>query len=68
VRFDGSEGVNELFEWRLEAVSAEGDLDFDALIGKHATLTLNGVNGRKRKFGNPPASRNTFRRTAAERV
>ena len=50
VRFDGSEGVNELFEWRLEAVSAEGDIDFDALIGKHATLTINGVNGRKRKF------------------
>ena len=50
VRFDGSEGVNELFEWRLEAVSAEGDIDFDGLIGKHATLTINGVNGRKRKF------------------
>jgi type VI secretion system secreted protein VgrG len=50
VRFDGSEGVNELFEWRFEAVSTEGNIDFDALIGKHATLTINGVNGRKRKF------------------
>ena len=50
VRFDGSEGVNELFEWRIEAVSLEGNIDFDALIGKHATLTINSINGRKRKF------------------
>lgn len=50
VRFDGSEGMNELFEFRLEALSADADIDFDQLIGKHATLTINGVNGRKRKF------------------
>ena len=50
VRFDGSEGMNELFEFRLEALSADGDIDFDQLIGKHATLTINSVNGRKRKF------------------
>jgi type VI secretion system secreted protein VgrG len=50
VRFDGSEGINELFEFRLEALSADGDIDFDQLIGKHATLTINSVNGRKRKF------------------
>ncbi|MCX7902524.1 MAG: type VI secretion system tip protein VgrG, partial [Burkholderiaceae bacterium] len=50
VRFDGSEGINELFEWRIEALSADGGIDFDQLIGKHATLTINSVNGRKRKF------------------
>ncbi|MGL4812307.1 MAG: type VI secretion system Vgr family protein, partial [Beijerinckiaceae bacterium] len=50
VRFDGSEGSSELFEWRIEAVSIDGDIDFDALIGKHATLSIHGVNGLTRKF------------------
>ncbi|MCU0830374.1 MAG: type VI secretion system tip protein VgrG [Rhizobiaceae bacterium] len=49
-RIDGSEGVNELFEYRVEALSMQGDIDFDALLGLHATVTMNGVNGGKRKF------------------
>lgn len=49
-RMDGSESVNALFEYRVEALSMQGDIDFDQLIGLHATVTLNGVNGGKRKF------------------
>lgn len=49
-RFDGSEGVSELFEWRIEALSNDGDLDFDALLGKNATLTIHGTAGGTRHF------------------
>ena len=37
-RFDGSEGVSELFEWRIEALSSDGDIDFDKLLGMNSTL------------------------------
>jgi type VI secretion system secreted protein VgrG len=49
-RFDGSEGVSELFEWRIEALSLDGDIDFDALLGMNVTLTITGTTGGKRKF------------------
>jgi type VI secretion system secreted protein VgrG len=49
-RFDGSEGVSELFEWRIEALSSDGDIDFDKLLGMNSTLTIHGTSGGKRKF------------------
>ena len=49
-RFDGSEGLSELFEYRIEALSMEGDVDFDAAIGKNLTLTIHGTAGGTRKF------------------
>ena len=49
-RFDGSEGVSELFEWRIEALSVDGDIDFDKLLGMNLTLTISGTAGGKRKF------------------
>jgi len=49
-RFDGSEGVSELFEYRIEALSMQGDLKFDDAIGKNVTLTIHGTSGGKRKF------------------
>ena len=34
LRLSGSDGVNELFDYRVEALGVRPDLDFDALVGK----------------------------------
>ncbi|WP_081967530.1 type VI secretion system Vgr family protein [Paracoccus halophilus] len=47
LRFDGADHVNELFEYRVEALAASGDVDFDALMGSHATVTVEGARGRR---------------------
>ena len=31
LRFDGSDHLNELFEYRIEALAGSADVDFDAL-------------------------------------
>lgn len=49
-RFDASEGVGELFDYRVEALSLDGDIDFDQLLGLNATVTLNEPSGGKRHF------------------
>ncbi|CQR84372.1 type VI secretion system (plasmid) [Paracoccus aminovorans] len=40
LRFDGSDHLNELFEYRVEALATRPDLDFDQLIGTHATVEI----------------------------
>lgn len=40
LRLEGSEFLNDLFEYRVEALAARNDLDFDALIGTHATVEI----------------------------
>ncbi|MDO5603829.1 MAG: type VI secretion system tip protein TssI/VgrG [Paracoccus sp. (in: a-proteobacteria)] len=40
LRFDGTDYLNDLFEYRIEALSTRDDLDFDALIGTHATVEI----------------------------
>ncbi|MFM2388468.1 MAG: hypothetical protein RLZZ437_23 [Pseudomonadota bacterium] len=40
LRFDGAEHLNDLFAWRIDALAARDDLDFDALLGTHATVML----------------------------
>jgi len=39
-RFDGVEGLSELFEYRIEAVSLKEDIDFDGAIGQNCSVTL----------------------------
>jgi type VI secretion system secreted protein VgrG len=39
-RFDGVEGLSELFEYRIEAVSLQEDINFDRAIGQNCSLTL----------------------------
>ncbi|MFO1165823.1 MAG: type VI secretion system tip protein TssI/VgrG [Paracoccus sp. (in: a-proteobacteria)] len=51
LRFDGSDHLNELFEYRIEALAGSADVDFDALIGTHATVTLEGRAGPRRFDG-----------------
>ena len=45
LRFDGSDHLNDLFEYRVEALATRDDLDFDALIGTHATVEIEGRSG-----------------------
>lgn len=40
MRFEGSERLNGLFDWHVTCLAATPDIDFDALIGTHATVTL----------------------------
>lgn len=45
LRLDAVEHLNELFEAQVEALSPARDLDFDALIGTHATVEIATRNG-----------------------
>ncbi|RJE88242.1 type VI secretion system Vgr family protein [Paracoccus onubensis] len=40
LRFDGTDYLNELFEYRVEALATRDDLDLDKLIGTHATVEI----------------------------
>lgn len=40
LRFDGEEHLNGLFSYRVEALANTDDLDFNALISTHATVSL----------------------------
>ncbi|MBK4215030.1 type VI secretion system tip protein VgrG [Paracoccus caeni] len=42
LRFDGTDHLNDLFEFRVEALATREDVDFDALIGTHATVEIEG--------------------------
>ncbi len=45
LRFDGSDHMNELFEYRVEALAERGDVDFNMLLGTHASVVIEGVAG-----------------------
>ncbi|MBK4216168.1 type VI secretion system tip protein VgrG [Paracoccus caeni] len=45
LRFDGTDHLNDLFEYQVEALAVCDDLDFDALIGTHATVEIEGREG-----------------------
>ena len=45
MRFDGTEALNGLFDYSVEALATRDDLDFDALLGTHATVTIAGAEG-----------------------
>ena len=45
LRFAGSDHVNALFEYRVEALAANGALDFDHLLGTPATVSIDGHDG-----------------------
>ena len=39
-RFAGQEAMSALFDWTVDCLASTPDIDFDALIGTHATVTL----------------------------
>ncbi len=47
LRFDGSDFMNDLFEYRVEALAPRGDIDFDQLIGTHASVSIDGPEGSR---------------------
>ena len=49
VRFDANEGLSELFEYRIEALSEEADINFDRAIGRACTVKIN-TYGSEREF------------------
>ena len=49
-RFEGGEGLSELFEFRIEAVSKEKNLDFTPGIGKNCHVEFRAPDGVKRYF------------------
>ncbi|SOC03943.1 type VI secretion system secreted protein VgrG [Rhodobacter sp. JA431] len=40
LRFEGTDYLNDLFEYRVEALSTDADINFDDLIGTHATVEI----------------------------
>ena len=40
LRFNGTDQMNGLFNYQVEALSTQRDIDFDALVGTHATVEI----------------------------
>lgn len=49
-RFDGSEGLSELFEFRIEALSEDENIDFDRALGQNCVLKFRSPDGPDRYF------------------
>jgi type VI secretion system secreted protein VgrG len=50
VRFEGTEGLGELFEYHVEALSEEENIDFDKAIGQSCTLKLGAFKEKERIY------------------
>jgi len=49
-RFEGNEGLGELFEYRIGANSDQENFDFNSLIGKNACVKIKCIDGLERDF------------------
>jgi len=49
-RFEGAEGIGELFEFRIEALSPNPDVDFDKVLGLNSSVHLKTTDGAGRDF------------------
>ncbi len=49
-RFEGTEGISRLFEFRLQMISRHHNLAFERIIGHTVTVTLVLANGQRRFF------------------
>jgi type VI secretion system secreted protein VgrG len=47
---DGGEGLSELFEFHVEAVSEQPNIDFSSTLGQGATVVFQAADGLKRYF------------------
>lgn len=50
IRFHASESLGELFEFEIEALSEEENIDFDKLLGQGCTLKLDAYEGKQRSY------------------
>ena len=48
--FSGVEGLSELFEFHIDALSEQEDIDFDQALGQACTIKLNTYKNKKRFF------------------
>jgi len=48
-RFDGSEGLSELFEYRIEALS-DKEVNYDDILGRSCSVTIESFEDKKRYF------------------
>jgi type VI secretion system secreted protein VgrG len=49
-QFTGSEGLGELFEFQVDALSEQSNINFDAALGKSCTIKLKAYRGKFRFF------------------
>lgn len=49
-RFDGTEEMSELFQFKVEAVSSDKNIDFNQVLGTKCKIRINTTDGRKRYF------------------
>jgi type VI secretion system secreted protein VgrG len=49
-RFEAGEGLSELFEYRIEALSLRENINFDAAIGSNCCVSIKGSDGAPRHF------------------
>lgn len=49
-RFEGTDRMNALFDYRVACLTETETVDFDQLLGTHATVTLKGHDGSDRHF------------------
>lgn len=45
LRFTGTDAINTLFEYRVEALSGETDIDFDTILGTHGRVEVQSQHG-----------------------
>lgn len=50
VRFEGTEGLGELFEYHIETLSKQENIDFDKALGQGCTLKVHAYEGKIRTF------------------
>src|ERR1035437_5933555 len=50
VRFDGEEALSEPFEFRVEALSEQADINFDSAIGQQCSVKLKSFKNEEREF------------------
>src|SRR5688500_12713763 len=50
VGFRCIEGLNEIFEFEIDAISRDKDIDFNSALGRHCTVTFTSVEHGKRYF------------------
>lgn len=49
-RFNGSEGASELFDYRVEALSDQKNINFDKALGQNCTVSFKSPDGPDRHF------------------
>ncbi len=48
--FEGRERLNDLFDFEVSCIAAASDVDFDSLIGTHATVDISTLQGGEQAF------------------